>query len=92
MGLRWKLLKCLTLLLATDGTGSRTGTFDGSSAITIDNRDTDTTYTAGNGIQISGSNQIQTRTDNQTIRDSGGGGGGGGSGNKLEVIKVPETN
>jgi len=72
------------LTFATDGTGSRTGTFDGSSAITIDNRDTDTTYTAGNGIQISGSNQIQTKTDNITIRDSGG-----GSGNNLEVIKVP---
>lgn len=75
-----------SITFATDGTGSRTGTFDGSSAITIDNRDTDTTYTAGNGIQISGSNQIQTKTDNTTIRDSGG-----GSGNNLEVIKVPET-
>jgi len=75
-----------SITFATDGTGSRTGTFDGSSAITIDNRDTDTTYTAGNGIQISGSNQIQTKTDNTTIRDSGG-----GSGNNLQVIKVPET-
>ena len=75
-----------SITFATDGTGSRTGTFDGSSAITIDNRDTDTTYTAGNGIQISGSNQIQTKTDNQTIRDSGG-----GSGNNLEVIKVPNA-
>lgn len=56
----------------------------GSQTITIN--DTDTTYTAGNGIQISGSNQIQTKTDNTTIRDSGG-----GSGNNLEVIKVPET-
>jgi hypothetical protein len=75
-----------SITFATDGTGSRTGTFDGSSAITIDNRDTDTTYTAGNGIQISGSNQIQTKTDNITIRDSGG-----GSGNNLEVIKVPNA-
>lgn len=75
-----------SITFATDGTGSRTGTFDGSSAITIDNRDTDTTYTAGNGIQISVSNQIQTKTDNTTIRDSGG-----GSGNNLEVIKVPNT-
>jgi len=56
----------------------------GSQTITIN--DTDTTYTAGNGIQISGSNIIQTKTDNTTIRDSGG-----GSGNNLEVIKVPET-
>lgn len=57
-------------------------TFDGGTADTLNA--TDTTYTAGNGIQISGSNQIQTKTDNQTIRDSGG-----GSGNNLEVIKVP---
>jgi len=56
--------------------------FDGSIADTLNS--VDTTYTAGNGIQISGSNNIQTKTDNQTIRDSGG-----GSGNQLEVIKVP---
>jgi len=67
-------------------TGYDTGTSDGSSALSINLVDTDTTYTAGNGIQISGSNIIQTRTDNQTIRDSGG-----GSGNNLEVIKVPNT-
>ncbi len=67
-------------------TGYDTGTFDGSSALSINLVDTDTTYTAGNGIQISGSNIIQTKTDNQTIRDSGG-----GSGNNLEVIKVPNT-
>ena len=65
-------------------TGYDTGTFDGSSALSINLVDTDTTYTAGNGIQISGSNIIQTKTDNQTIRDSGG-----GSGNNLEVMKVP---
>ena len=65
-------------------TGYDTGTFDGSSALTIDLENTE--YTAGNGIQISGSNQIQTKTDNQTIRDSGG-----GSGNNLEVIKVPNA-
>ena len=65
-------------------TGYDTGTFNGSSALSINLVDTDTTYTAGNGIQISGSNIIQTKTDNQTIRDSGG-----GSGNNLEVIKVP---
>lgn len=67
-------------------TGYDTGTFDGSSALSINLVDTDTTYTAGNGIQISGSNQIQTKTDNTTIRDSGG-----GSGNNLEVIKVPNA-
>lgn len=65
-------------------TGYATGTYNGSSALSINLVDTDTTYTAGNGIQISGSNIIQTKTDNQTIRDSGG-----GPGNQLEVIKVP---
>ena len=54
--------------------------FDGSIPDTLNS--VDTTYTAGNGIQISGSNIIQTKTDNQTIRDSGG---------KLEVIKVPNS-
>jgi hypothetical protein len=67
-------------------TGYDTGSFDGSSNLSINLVDTDTTYTAGNGIQISGSNIIQTKTDNQTIRDSGG-----GSGNNLEVIKVPNS-
>ena len=67
-------------------TGYDTGTFNGSSAVSINLVDTNTEYTAGNGIQISGSNIIQTKTDNQTIRDSGG-----GSGNNLEVIKVPNT-
>ena len=65
-------------------TGYDTGVFDGSSNLTINLVNTE--YTAGNGIQISGSNIIQTKTDNQTIRDSGG-----GSGNNLEVIKVPNT-
>ena len=65
-------------------TGYATGTYNGSGSLNINLVDTDTTYSAGNGIQISGSNQIQTKTDNQTIRDSGG-----GSGNNLEVIKVP---
>ena len=67
-------------------TGYATGSFDGSSSLSINLVDTDTTYTAGNGIQISGSNRIQTKTDNQTIRDSGG-----GSGNNLQVIKVPNV-
>ena len=65
---------------------SGNSSFDGGIADTINAVDTNTTYTAGNGIQISGSNIIQTKTDNQTIRDSGG-----GSGNNLEVIKVPNS-
>lgn len=67
-------------------TGYATGTYNGSSALSINLVDTDTTYTAGNGIQISGSNIIQTKTDNITIRDSGG-----GPSKNLEVIKVPNA-
>ena len=78
-----------SITFVNDGTGSRTGTFDGSGAITIDNSDSDTQYTEGNGIQISGSNQIQTRTDNDTIIDTFG--TGGGANNKLHVVKVPNT-
>ena len=55
------------LTFATDGTGSRTGSFDGSSAITIDNRDTDTTYTATQPIAITVGNDIQLQYDNDTI-------------------------
>ena len=68
--------------LTVSQNGTTIDIFDGSANKTIDL--VDTTYTAGNGIQISGSNIIQTKTDNQTIRDSGG-----GSGNNLQVIKVP---
>ena len=74
------------LVAGTNITFTPAGTYNGSVETTISATDTNTEYTAGNGIQISGSNQIQTRTDNDTIRDSGG-----GSGNKLEVIKVPNT-
>ena len=63
-------------------------TYNGSSAITISSANTE--YTEGNGIQISGgSNQIQTRTDNDTIIDTFG--TGGGANNKLHVVKVPNT-
>ena len=60
--------------------------YDGSSSQSFNLATTDTTYTAGNGIQISGSNIIQTKTDNITIRDSGG-----GPSKNLEVIKVPNA-
>lgn len=73
------------LTAGTNITITPSGTYNGTIAQTISS--TDTTYTAGNGIQISGgSNIIQTKTDNITIRDSGG-----GSGNDLEVIKVPNS-
>lgn len=74
------------LVAGTNITFSPSGTYNGSVETTISATDTNTEYTAGNGIQISGSNVIQTKTDNQTIKDSGG-----GSGNNLEVIKVPNT-
>jgi len=76
------------ITFATDGTGSRTGTFDGSSAITIDNRDTDTTYQAGDGIEFNPfttPESIVANTDNTTIINTGG------AGNKLSVLKVPNT-
>ena len=41
-----------SITFVTDGTGSRTGTFNGSGAITIDNRDSDTTYQADLGVEI----------------------------------------
>jgi hypothetical protein len=43
-------------------TGYDTGTFDGSSALSINLVDTDTTYTAGTNISIDGSNKISLKT------------------------------
>ena len=43
-------------------TGYDTGTFDGSSALSINLVDTDTTYTAGTNIGIDGSNKISLKT------------------------------
>jgi hypothetical protein len=71
------------ITFATDGTGSRTGTFDGSSAITIDNRDTDTTYTATQPIAITVGNDIQLQYDNDTIILDGGA--------NIAVAKVPNA-
>jgi hypothetical protein len=79
------VVKVPNTLTITDSAGTSV-VYDGSTAKSITINDDNTEYTAGNGIQISGSNVIQTKTDNQTIRDSGG-----GSGNNLEVIKVPNT-
>ena len=78
------------ITFATDGTGSRTGTFDGSSAITIDNRDTDTqlNLTEGNGITITntgGLNRtIALNADGTTLSDNVGSGQAG-------VLKVPNA-
>ena len=78
-----------SLTLSGTAVDSSPQTFDpnadgGTQTITIN--DTNDVYTAGNGIQISGSNQIRADTDNDTIRASGG-----GSGNKLNVQKVPNA-
>ena len=59
-------------------------TFDGSSAITINATDTDTTYQAGNGIEIDTSTNpdtIKAKPDEDTIDFDG---------SELSVLKVPE--
>jgi hypothetical protein len=58
--------------------------FDGSIADTIDATDTDTTYTAGNGMNLSGT-VFSTDNDGITINNSGG------SGTQNQVLKVPNT-
>ena len=79
-----------SITFADDGSGSRTGTFDGSSAITIDNRDTDTqlNLTEGNGITITntgGVNRtIAVNADGSTLSNNVGSGQAG-------VLKVPNT-
>ena len=76
------------ITFATDGSGSRTGTFDGSSAITIDNRDNDNqlNLTEQNGIVITdlgGFNRgIATDIDADTIVFNG---------TEMKVAKVPNT-
>jgi hypothetical protein len=77
------------LVAGSNITFNPAGTFNGSVETTISATDTNTEYTEGNGIQISGSNIIQTRTDNDTIIDTYG--TGGGANNKLHVEKVPNT-
>jgi hypothetical protein len=79
-----------SITFATDGTGSSTGTFDGSSAITIDNRNTDTQLNLidGNGITITntgGLNRtIDVNADGTTLSNNVGSGQAG-------VIKVPNA-
>ena len=57
-------------------------TFDGSSAITISSTDTNTEYTAGDGISIGGTT-IETKIDEDTIDYNGSA--------EMEVIKVPNS-
>ena len=56
-------------------------TFDGSSAITISSTDTNTTYSAGDGIVIGGTT-IEAKPDEDTIDFNG---------TELEVQKVPNS-
>ena len=63
-------------------TGYDTGTFDGSSALSINLVDTDTTYTATQPISLSVGNDIGLQYDNDTIILDGG---------DIAVAKVPTT-
>ena len=62
-------------------TGYATGTFNGSSALNINLVDTDTTYTAGNGMILSGTT-FSTNNDGFTIINSSG---------SNEVLRVPNS-
>tara|TARA_R110002167_G_scaffold80726_2_gene221698 strand:+ start:1249 stop:2490 length:1242 start_codon:yes stop_codon:yes gene_type:complete len=59
-------------------------TFNGSVADTINATDTDTTYTAGNGVDLTGTT-FSTDNDGTTINNTGG------SGTQNQVLKVPNT-
>ena len=59
--------------------------WDGSVAETINATDTDTTYTAGNGIDLAAGNIFVTYNDGTTINNIGG------IGNQNQVLKVPNT-
>ena len=58
-------------------------TFDGSVADTINSVDTDTTYSAGNGIDLTGTT-FSTDNDGTTINNSG-------AGNTNQVLRVPQN-
>ena len=59
-------------------------TYDGSTALTISATDTNTTYTAGNGIDLFGT-IFSTDNDGTTINNTGG------SGAQNQVLKVPNS-
>ena len=61
---------------------SGSATFDGSVADTINSIDTDTTYTAGSGMDLTGTT-FSTDNDGTTIDNSGG------TGAQNQVLKVP---
>tara|TARA_R100000655_G_scaffold32115_1_gene63909 strand:+ start:4016 stop:5599 length:1584 start_codon:yes stop_codon:yes gene_type:complete len=75
----------ITMVLTSDGTTPKTF-YDGSEGITIRSVDTDTGYTAGDGITIDTSTNpdtIKTDNDGTTIDHNGG------TGNQNQVLKVP---
>ena len=84
-GTQNQVLKVPNALTAgTNITFSSGTTYDGSSAITINSTDTDTTYQAGNGIEIDTSTNpdtIKAKPDEDTIDFDG---------SELTVLKVPE--
>ena len=80
-GAQNQVLKVPNALTAgTNVTFSSGTTYDGSAAITINSTDTNTTYSAGDGISIGGT-VIETKIDEDTIDYNGSG--------EMEVVKVP---
>ena len=70
-----------SLTAGTNVSFSSGTTYDGSSAITISSTDTNTTYSAGNGIDLSGTT-FSARPDETTLDFNSG---------ELEVKKVPNA-
>ena len=78
-----------TITFVNDGSGATTGTFDGSSAITIEVGDTAHSFQATKGVEIDTTTSpetIQAKVDDTTINNTGGGGS-----DELNVLKVPNT-
>ena len=71
-----------SLTAGTNVSFSSGTTYDGSAAITISATDTNTTYSAGDGIEITGGNVIKAKPDEDTIDFDG---------DELAVQKVPEA-
>ena len=84
-GAQNQVLKVPNVLTAgTNITYSSGTTYDGSAAITINATDTDTTYSAGNGIDLTGTT-FSTDNDGTTINNTGG------TGAQNQVLKVPNA-
>ena len=82
-GAQNQVLKVPNSLTAGTNVSFNVGTtYDGSAAITISATDTNTTYSAGDGIEITGGNVIKAKPDEDTIDFDG---------DELAVQKVPEA-